>query len=382
MKAIVIGGGIGGITTGLALRHAGIDVTVFERQGELKEVGSGLTLWVNAMRALRKIGAADAVKPKGSVPEFIDNRSWRGGELKALPIHKVAEKFGMPSVGIHRAVLQNTLASLLPKGVLQLSTQCTAFSQDAEGVTVKFADGREERGDVLIGADGINSTIRNQLFGLGPPRYSGYTCWRSAVKLEHPLLKPSVYTQLYGRGCTFGIFAIGEGSWSWYGTKMTPQGGGVATTGPERKKEAVDAFAGWYEPVRAVIEATPDSGFFRQDICDRVPIESWGTGRVTLLGDAAHATTPTLGQGGCMAIEDAVILARNLKEGADIPSSLKAYEARRKPRANGIVRQARRHGIFYHAASPALGLVRDTFFKTAPVMIAMHEVEKLMGYEA
>ncbi len=381
MRAIVIGGGIGGLTAGIALHHSGIDAVVFERMKELREVGSGLTLWVNAMRALQKIGAADAVRPRGAVSDFIDNRSWRGDALKTLPIHKVADKFGMSSVGIHRGDLQAVLASLLAPGTLQLGAQCTGFVQDEAGVTVKFADGREERADVLIAADGINSTIRAQLYGQSPPRYSGYTCWRSAVKLDHPLLKPAVYTQLYGRGCTFGIFAIGNGGLSWYGTKMTPAGGGAAG-GPERKQEAVDTFKGWYEPVRAVIEATPESGFVRQDIFDREPIEAWGTGRVTLLGDAAHPTTPTLGQGGCMAIEDAVVLARNLAAGKDVPSSLQRYVQQRKPRANGIVRQARRHGVFYHAASPVLSVVRDTFFRTAPVAIAMREVEKLMGYEA
>lgn len=381
MKAIVIGGGIGGLTAGIALRHAGIDAVIFERQVELREVGSGLTLWVNAMRALKKIGAADAVRPRGSVAEVIDNRSWRGEALKALPIHRVAEKFGAPSVGIHRAELQSALAGLLPAGVLRLSADCTGFAQDEGRVTARFADGREERGDVLVGADGIHSTIRAQLYGKSPPRYSGYTCWRSAVKLSHPLLMPSIYTQLYGPGSTFGIFAIGDAGLSWYGTKVTPKGGD-AGPGPQRKKEATDTFSGWYEPVRAVIEATPEAAFVRQDIYDRVPVESWGTGRVTLLGDAAHPTTPTLGQGGCMAIEDAVVLARNLVEGPDVVSGLRRYVELRKPRANGIVRQARRHGVFYHAANPTVRILRDAFFRTAPIAIALREVEKLMGYEA
>jgi 2-polyprenyl-6-methoxyphenol hydroxylase-like FAD-dependent oxidoreductase len=363
------------------LQRAGFDVPVFERMHELREVGSGLTLWTNAMRALGKMGVADAVRARGAVVEFLENRTSAGKALKTLPLHKVAEKFGAPCVSIHRAELQNALASALQPGTLQLGVQCAGFVQDESGVTVRFANGREERADLLIGADGINSTIRAQLFGPSSPRYSGYTCWRSAARIEHPLLAPTVYTQLYGRGSNFGMFPIGPGFVSWYGTMMTPQGG-TSGAAAEWKREATEHFKEWYEPVRAVIQATPESGFVRQDICDRVPIETWGTGRVALLGDAAHATTPTLGQGGCMAIEDAVVLARNLADGADVPSSLSRYAAQRKGRANGIVRQARRHGVFYHGANPLLGTIRDFSISTIPVSLAMREVEKLMGYEA
>jgi 2-polyprenyl-6-methoxyphenol hydroxylase-like FAD-dependent oxidoreductase len=381
MKAIVVGGGIGGLAAGIGLQKAGLEVTVCERMPELKEVGSGLTLWTNAMRALGKLGVADPVGARGAVVEHLENRDWRGEEFTTLPIHKIGEKFGAPCVSIHRAELQGALASCLAPGTLRLGVQCTGFTQDDGGVTVQFSDGREQRADVLVGADGIKSAIRAQLFGASPPRYSGYTCWRSAARLQHPGLSPTLYTQLYGPGSTFGIFPIGPGYVSWYGTKMTPAGGGTGKS-PDWKREAQAEFKEWYEPVRAVIDATPETGFSRQDIYDLEPIDLWSKGRVTLLGDAAHATTPTLGQGGCMAIEDSVVLARCLSEGSDVPTSLRRYSDQRFRRANGIVRQARRHGVLYHADNPVLGGARYLFLKYAPVSIAMKEVEKLMGYEA
>ena len=151
--------------------------------------------------------------------------------MKHLPIRQIEHKYGMPSVSIHRAELQAGLAEELPAGVLRLGSEFQAFDQDDRGVNVRLADGGEERVALLVGADGIRSTVRTQLFGAPQPRYSGYTCWRSAVHIEHPRLQPEVYTQLYGQASNFGVFPIGDGYWSWYGTKMTPAGGGAGGDG-------------------------------------------------------------------------------------------------------------------------------------------------------
>jgi 2-polyprenyl-6-methoxyphenol hydroxylase-like FAD-dependent oxidoreductase len=380
-KVIVIGAGIGGLAAAHSLLRSGKEVVVFERLRELHEIGSGLTLWVNAMRSLEKIGLADIVRPRGAIVDRIENFRWDGHQFKTLPIRRIEHKYGTPSVSIHRAELQNTLAEALPDGVLRLGSEYTAFEQDGNGVTARFADGHDERADVLVGADGIRSTVRTQLFGAPQPRYSGYTCWRSAARLEHPKLEPELYTQLYGRGSNFGIFPIGDNNWSWYGTKMTAPGGGAGGDRAGWKREATEQFRNWLEPVPAVIEATDEQVFHRQDIYDLAPIETWGEGRVVLLGDAAHATTPTLGQGGCMAIEDSVVLGRVLQAAGDVPAALRSYWEQRRDRANGIVRSARRQGVIYHGATPALGAVRY-FMLSGPVPVAMRVVDGLMGYEA
>lgn len=382
MRAIVIGAGIGGLAAANALTRKGMEVSVFERMPELREVGSGLTLWVNAMRSLEKFDADEPIRARGAEVRSIENRRWDGKEYKALPIGRMGEKYGTHSVSIHRGELQSALAAMLPKGIVNLSATCVGFEQDAEGVTVRFEDGREERADALIGADGIASTVRTQLFGKPQPRYAGYTCWRSAVRLQHPKLEPTIYTQVYGRGSNFGIFPIGDGFWSWYGTKMTPEGGGAGGNGAVWKREAMEQFHDWYETVPAVIEATDEQAFVRQDIKDLKPIEVWTEGRVALLGDAAHATTPALGQGGCMAIEDSVVIARELSAAdGDVAGALQRYNEQRRDRANGIVRSARRQGYLYHGPNPAVGLVR-TITLSGSVAIAMRVVDKLMGYEA
>jgi len=380
VRAVVIGAGIGGLACAIGLRRAGAEVSVHERQPELREVGSGLTLWVNAMRVLQQLEVADAIRERGAVVERIDNYTAAGKRISGLAISKVAEKHGAPSVSIHRGELQRGLAEELPEGALRLGSECTGFEQDAGGVTVRFADGSQERADLLVGADGIRSQIRAQLVGAGELRYSGYTCWRSAVQLDHPLLERRIYIQLYGSSSTFGIFPIRDG-WSWYGTKFTDKDGGGGD-GASWKREARQAFEGWYEPVLAVIDATSDEAFVRQDIYDRVPIDNWVSGRVALLGDAAHATTPTLGQGGCLAIEDAGVMGRSVAWEPDVPAALRRYQAERIERANGIVRQAWRHGKLYHGVNPLLRTFRDTVFLRAPEAIVLREVDKLMGYEA
>jgi 2-polyprenyl-6-methoxyphenol hydroxylase-like FAD-dependent oxidoreductase len=382
MRAIIVGGGIGGLSAAAALRSKGVDATVYERMPELREVGSGLTLWVNAMRSLEKFDAKEAIGARGAEVHSIENRRADGHAYKTLPIAEIGQKYGTHSVSIHRGELQRGLAELLPGGAVQLNAEFTGFEQDPEGVIARFSDGREDRADLLIGADGIGSQVRTQLFGKPQPRYSGYTCWRSAVQIEHPKLEPTVYTQVYGRGSNFGVFPIGEGFWSWYGTRMTDAGGGAGGNGAVWKQEALDQFKDWYEIVPAVIEATNEDGFVRQDISDLKPIDTWGEGRVFLLGDAAHATTPALGQGGCMAIEDSVVLARELSSNGDVPAALRRYNEARRDRANGIVRSARRQGYLYHGPNMFVGAVRSMTLGAAPVGIAMRVVDKLMGYEA
>jgi 2-polyprenyl-6-methoxyphenol hydroxylase-like FAD-dependent oxidoreductase len=278
-------------------------------------------------------------------------------------------------------VLQATLAGALDDGVLQLGAKCTGFAFDGDGVRVQFDDGREERADVLVGADGIRSTIHRQLRGEPQVRYSGYFCWRSSAYLEHPQLTAGRYVQLYATNSNFGIFPIGPDRWAWYGTQVGPSVAGQGAD-PERwKREALDRFSDWWPPVSAVIEATPVAEMACHDISDRVPIEGWTRGPVVLLGDAAHPTTPTLGQGGCMAIEDALVLARSLEGEEDIASGLRRFEQQRVKHTSRVVRKAWRHGRIYHGVNLPLRAVRDLFILRAPERIAMREVDKLIGYE-
>ena len=385
MRVIVVGGGIGGLTTAIALRRAGLEATVFERAGELREIGAGISLWANAMKALKKLGLYDAVRTVG--------RPLRpGGELRSSTgevFHEVSaaameEGFGDVSVAVHRADLQEVLLGALePRDAVRLGIDFRGFEQDGDGIVACFADGREERGDLLVGADGLRSTVRARLLGDGPPRYAGYTAWRGVVELEDDPVPGRAGFEAWGRGGRFGLVKLGRGRVYWFATKNAPEGEEEAAG---RKGELLARFGGWHEPIPAVINATGESDIHYDGVYYREPVKRWGEGRVTLLGDAAHPMTPDLGQGACQAIEDAVALAACLAKEGPVETALKLYEARRADRTAYVVRQSRRLGRLGQLESPLACGLRDAVLKALPRRLLksrqLKDLEPIVGYEA
>jgi 2-polyprenyl-6-methoxyphenol hydroxylase-like FAD-dependent oxidoreductase len=333
-KAIVIGGGIGGMTAAIALKQAGLDVTVYERADKLREVGSGLPLWTNALRALHKMGLTDDLERLGAQVTAGSVSTWNGDILADLGNEKLLQRLGAINIVVHRAELLALLLKTLGEDRVQLGTTCIGFTQEATGVCALFTDGQEVRGDILIGADGIHSTIRTQLFGLIKPTYAGYTCWRGLAHTSRTGLE----TWAWGKGYQFGITPMSKGRAYWFAQKYTPQDEKDKTGG--RKSEVLELFRDWHDPIPAVIEATAETDILRNDIYELKHLRQWSQGRVSLLGDAAHAMTPNLCQGACQAIEDAVALGEFLKSSLNIDDALKLYAKQRITRANRIARLA------------------------------------------
>src|SRR5260370_12605976 len=200
-KAIIIGGGIGGVTAAIRLEQAAFDVSVFERADELREVGSGLPLWTNALRALQKIGLNDVLEILGAPVMVASVSTWRGDILADLRTEELLEQLGTINRVVHRAELLALLLEALGADKVQLGATCVGFTQDASGVFAHFAGGREVRGDVLIGADGLHSVIRAQLFGPSQPRYAGYTCYRGLTHIS----RTGLATWAWGKGYQVGI---------------------------------------------------------------------------------------------------------------------------------------------------------------------------------
>jgi FAD-dependent urate hydroxylase len=383
-KVMVAGGGIGGLTAAIALRRAGFEVSVFERAAELREVGAGLLLAANAQKALKTLSLAEAVARLGTPATAGEIRSWRGKVLASIPAAELEKKIGAPSAAVHRADLQALLAREVGDGTLRLGAEVGAFEQDQSGVRVHFADGSEDSADILVGADGLRSRVRAGLFGLEEPRYAGYTAWRAVVEPDEELLPWGAGFESWGRGARFGCAHVGRGRVYWFATANAPEDEKDGPPGSlaGAKARLLRLFAGWHRPVGNLVEATEEGAILRTDIYDREPLgERWGTGRVTLLGDAAHPMTPNLGQGACQAIEDAVVLARCLDEGGAIAEALRRYERLRADRTAMVVRRSRRVGVVGQLENALLCRLRDRVLTIIPQKVQLGQLEEVLGYE-
>jgi 2-polyprenyl-6-methoxyphenol hydroxylase-like FAD-dependent oxidoreductase len=379
VRAIVVGGGIGGLTTAVALQRTGLEVVVLERARELRAAGAGIALWANATRVLRRLGLHGAVLEAGAEIGG-QARAWRGRKLFSFSAGDLRRKFGEANLAIHRADLQAALLDALPAGTVRLGAELTGFEQRASGVTAHLAGGEEESGGLLVGADGLYSTVRARVLGDGPPRYAGFTAWRGIVEDARALLPEGAGLNLWGRGAEFGLAGVGRGRAYWYATKNAPEGEPEEVAG--RKEEVLERLALAYRPARAAVEATREADILRTDLYDREPARRWGVGRATLLGDAAHPMTPSLGQGACQAIEDAAALADALKENPGDPAAaLRNYEERRAGRAADIVRRSRRMAAVMQSESPLLCPLRDGLARAMPANLRLRLLDPVAGYE-
>ena len=335
LRVLIIGGGVGGLTTAYALRRAGIDATVYEKAGEMQkiQVGGGIALWSNAFQVLQRLDLAERMLAVGGPVRYFECRTWRGDLPAIWPLRVLERKLGAPTVGVARSDLHRVLVGALDEGALEMGAECAGFEQDATGVTLRFADGREERGDVLIGADGISSAVRAQLVPEAQPRYVGYMLWQANIVLEHPRLPHDVFRMLWGPGERFVFFPVGQGRTYWAAISNAPEGEADPESG--LKARLLERYRHYPEPTQALIEATPEAKLARMDVYDLKPVRRWGEGRVTLLGDAAHAMTFNIGQGAGQAIEDAAVLTGLLAAATreDVPAALREYERRRMARA-------------------------------------------------
>ena len=351
-KAVVIGGGIGGLAAAIALIRNGFDVEVFERAHDFQETGAGLSLWANAIDALDDLGLKGFVQSVATPYSIGGLRTWRGDVLNTMSMEDLRRFFSVPVVVVHRAELLDALITHLGISAVRRGYQCVGVREDRNTVVAEFEGGYRAEGDVVVGADGLRSAVRAAVHGASPPRYAGCTAWRSVV----PFSRDVQATESWGHGSVFGQVPLSDGRVYWYATENVPEG---EARSADEKRRLLARFGRWHEPIAALIDAAGEAEILRNDIYDRPPLSTWGRGRITLLGDAAHPMTPFLGQGGCQALEDAVTLGRCLGASSDIASGLRAYEAARIPRANRFVRRSRIVGRMARLENPIAVRLRN-----------------------
>ncbi|MGL5075522.1 MAG: FAD-dependent monooxygenase [Waterburya sp.] len=356
-KIILIGGGIGGAATALALHRQGFEPVVYERVKKLKEVGAGIALWANATHVLKNLGLLEEAKEMGVITTNYQFNSQNGKELVNVPV----DGFELPVIGIHRADLHELLRGKLPQKQFILGETFEKFSLHEKKVCAHFASNLTVEGDALIGADGLRSKVRTELFGEQPPIYHNFATWRGLTSHVPDTYRPGYIQEFLGQGKGFGFMMLGKSRMYWYAAALAPENQPDAPI--EEKKELESMFQDWFVSIPELIAATDETDIIKTNLYDRVPTLPWSKQNITLLGDAAHPTLPTLGQGACMALEDALMITKCLLEHSEPAIAFKYYESQRFPRTKSIVKQSLRSGRMGQLAHPITVKLRETLMK-------------------
>jgi 2-polyprenyl-6-methoxyphenol hydroxylase-like FAD-dependent oxidoreductase len=376
VKIAIIGGGIGGLTTALALRHFGFEPEVFEQAPELLEVGAAIAMWPNALRVLLKLGVGEKVIEHAGVIEQIrwQDRAGKPFNQTRLPTRNV------PAVALHRADLQSVLLDALPGSSIHLGHDFTNCQQEHGAIRIDFTSHSPLRCDVLIGADGLHSQLREQLLDGGAPSYRGYTVWRGVTDRTPKGLEPGTAIEIHGRGQRFGIGPVGHGRIGWWASANEKDA--CEQPAMTEQQTLLELFDGWCAPVCELIAATPAETILRNKAFDRVSTQSWGVGRMTLLGDSIHPTTPNLGQGGCMAVEDAAVLARCLAKESEPAQAFRAYEKCRYNRTTAIAGCSRLYGNVGQWESRLGTWSRGVMVSIVPEALSQRLLKLIFDYDA
>lgn len=375
MEVIIIGGGIGGLCTAIALQKAGIKAVVYEAAPELKPMGAGVGLAANAMQGLERLGVSEAVVARGKQLTALVMFDEYGAVIRNLDTRPLSRKYGISNFVIHRADLHEVLQNHLQPGSLLLGKRCASIVQQAEQVQVTFTDGAQATADLLVAADGINSVVRRQLLPQSQPRYAGYTCWRAVIQNPGVEINTMISAETWAPQGRVGIAPLQDNSIYWYACINAPERD--ARMRQMDPKGLAAHFAGVNPPVAAVLAATKPEQLIWNDIADIKPLSRFVFGRVVLLGDAAHATTPNMGQGACQAIEDAVVLWQCLEQQPAMPAALALYEKRRVARTAKVIRLSRLLGQVAQWQQPLLGSIRNSLFRAMPRNITQNQMEWL-----
>jgi 2-polyprenyl-6-methoxyphenol hydroxylase-like FAD-dependent oxidoreductase len=369
MQALVVGAGIGGLAAAISLERAGVESVVVERAPELLDVGFGLVLQANAVTAMKELGLGEALAARGQRVGRAEIRNPRGDLLTLIDY----DAHGWDAYGILRSELQRLMLEAVPGERLRLGATCAGGGEDG---TLQLEGGETLAADVVVGADGIRSAVRRSLFGDEPLRYGGHRAWRAGTRFDSELVRDR-FVEVWGVGGGFGFGPAGAGRVYWYCFERVPEN----EPAPESpREEFLRSYGDWMEPIPALIESTEPEAIVPAFTYDRRPRKTWGRGRITLLGDAAHPMKPNIGQGAAQALEDAVVLGKCLRGATNPEAALREYERHRIKRANSIVRTSRQAGQAAEVRTARGARIRDAFFKALPNRITLAKQRRIMNF--
>jgi len=343
MNVVIIGAGMGGLTTGIALKKFGHQVRIFEQTEKILPVGAAISLWSNGVKCLNYLGLTDKIAKLGGQMDdlaYVDGLT--GDVMTQFSLLPLIEEVGQRPYPVARADLQNMLMDEFGRDQIYLGKKMVSLEDKADYVEVHFADGSSTQADLLIGADGTHSLTRTYVLGQQVQRrYAGYVNWNGLVEISEDLAPAQQWTTYVGEGKRASLMPVADGKFYFF--LDVPLPAGLDNNRDDYKELLKQYFADWCLPVQQLIERLDPQKTNRVEIHDIEPFTQFYKGRVVILGDAAHSTTPDIGQGGCQAMEDAIYLARSLQINTlGVEDALRRYQNKRNERANELVLRARK----------------------------------------
>lgn len=369
----IIGGGIAGLATAIALKNIGINAMVFEAAPEIKEVGAGLGLGANAIKAFQILGIGEEVINAGRFLPSFTLYNKKGRAITTTDSVSVSKKYGLDNFTIHRAQLHQLLLSKIDPARIQTNKKVKHITQNKNNCIIHFTDGTTYVTDYIIVADGIHSPVRKQLLPGSKIRYAGYTCWRAVI--DNTELQLNECSETWGSNGRFGIVPLAHNKIYWFACINAP------ANNNKMKQYKIDdllhQFKDYHHDIVTVLQETKNEHLIWSDIIDLEPINQYAFDNIVLIGDAAHATTPNLGQGACQAIEDAVILADEIKKNNDITIAFRQFEKRRLKRTHLIINTSYQIGKMSQLENKILIGIRDFVFSNTPQNVKDRQFKKL-----
>ncbi|GEA66524.1 monooxygenase [Acinetobacter pittii] len=355
MNVVIIGAGMGGLTTGIALKKFGHQVRIFEQTEKILPVGAAISLWSNGVKCLNYLGLTDKIAKLGGQMDdlaYVDGLT--GDVMTQFSLLPLIEEVGQRPYPVARADLQNMLMDEFGRDQIYLGKKMVSLEDKADYVEVHFADGSSTQADLLIGADGTHSLTRTYVLGQQiQRRYAGYVNWNGLVEISEELAPAQQWTTYVGEGKRASLMPVADGKFYFF--LDVPLPAGLDNNRDDYKKLLKQYFVDWCQPVQQLIERLDPQKTNRVEIHDIEPFTQFYKGRVVILGDAAHSTTPDIGQGGCQAMEDAIYLARSLQINTlGLEDALRRYQNKRNERANELVLRARKRCDVTHMKDEAV----------------------------